>query len=134
MRIIADTNILLRAFVGDDPKQEKLAQAELAAAELVAVPTVAFCEFVWVLAQGYKTPAAEIAAVIRVVLASANVVTNRQAVESGLALLEEGADFADGVIAHEGAEIGGDTFVSFDKDAVKRLSRLGVKARTPGSI
>ena len=33
MRIIADSNILLRAIVGDDPRQEKLAQAELAAAE-----------------------------------------------------------------------------------------------------
>lgn len=131
MRIIADTNILLRAFVGDDPNQERLAQAELANAELVAIPTVALCEFVWVLTQGYKKPVAEVAAVIRVVLASANVVTNRQAVEAGLALLEDGADFADGVIAHEGAEAGGDTFVSFDRDAVKILSRRSIAARVP---
>lgn len=131
MRIIADTNVLLRALVGDDPKQEKLAQAELANAELVAIPTVVLCEFVWVLTQGYKKPVTEIASAIRVVLASGNVVTNRAAVEAGIAALEDGADFADGVIAYEGREIGGDTFVSFDKDAVKLLSRGGAKARLP---
>jgi predicted nucleic-acid-binding protein len=131
VRIIADSNILLRAFVGDDPKQEKLAQAVLAAADLVAIPTVALCEFVWVLKQGYKKAPADIAATIRVVVAAENVVTNRQAIEAGLSLLEEGADFADGVIAHEGKEFGGDTFVSFDKDAVKLLARHGVNARVP---
>ena len=131
VRIIADSNILLRAIVGDDPRQEKLAQTELAAAEVIAIPTPVFCEFVWVLVQGYKKPVAEIAAAIRVFLDSRTVVANRQAVEAGVALLEDGADFADGAIAHEGAQLGSDTFVSFDKDAVKILMRHGYKARTP---
>lgn len=132
VRIIADSNILLRAIVGDDPRQEKLAQAALASAEVVAIPTPVFCEFVWVLAQGYKKSGNEIATAIRLVLDSENVIANRQAVEAGLALLEDGGDFADGAIAHEGAELGAETFVSFDKDAVKRLVQHGYKARTPG--
>jgi len=39
---------------------------------------------------------------------------NRPAAEAGLALLEAGGDFADGVIAHEGRWLGAEAFVSFD--------------------
>jgi predicted nucleic-acid-binding protein len=54
-----------------------------------------------------------------------NVAMNRPAVEAGLALLEAGGDFADGVIAYEGSWLGGETFVSFDKKAVALLSAQG---------
>ncbi len=40
-----------------------------------------------------------------------------------LAVLEAGGDFSDGVIAYEGAWLDGETFVSFDKQAVTLLSR-----------
>jgi predicted nucleic-acid-binding protein len=46
-----------------------------------------------------------------------------------LAFLKAGGDFADGVIAHEGRWLGGETFVSFDKKAVSLLSGQGVKAK-----
>ena len=45
----------------------------------------------------------------------ANVVVNRPAAEAGLALLDAGGDFADGIIAYEGSRLGADIFVSFDK-------------------
>ena len=41
-------------------------------------------------------------------------------------LLEAGGDFADGVIAHQGQWLGGDTFVSFDRQAVALLREQGV--------
>jgi len=44
---------------------------------------------------------------------------NRPAVEAGLAMLEAGGDFADGIMAYEGRWLGGETFVSFNK---KRLN------------
>lgn len=66
MKITADTNVLLRFLVDDDPQQSA-------------------------------------------------------AVEAGLKVLEAGGDFADGVIAFDGAWQGGDVFVSFDKRAVKAL-------------
>jgi predicted nucleic-acid-binding protein len=44
-----------------------------------------------------------------------NVALDRPAVEAGLALLEKDGDFADGVIACEGAWLGADEFVSFGK-------------------
>jgi len=46
-------------------------------------------------------------------------------VEAGLALLDAGGDFADGIMAHEGKWLGGETFVSFDKQAVGLLSKQG---------
>ena len=44
-------------------------------------------------------------------------------------MLEANGDFADGVIAHEGIWLGGETFVSFDKRAVSLLTARGQPAR-----
>jgi predicted nucleic-acid-binding protein len=129
MKITADTNVLVRAITGDDKKQSAIAQAELERANVVAVPLPALCELVWVLMQGYKIPSTEIANAIRRLINSANVVVNRPAVEAGLMLLDAGGDFADGVIAYEGKWLGGATFLSFDKKAVKRLADQGEQAR-----
>lgn len=49
MRITADTNVLVRAVVGDDPSLAEAAMAALRGAERIAVPLPALCEFVWVL-------------------------------------------------------------------------------------
>jgi predicted nucleic-acid-binding protein len=57
------------------------------------------------------------------------VVTNRPAAEAGLALLDRGGDFADGVIAYEGHWLGAEEFVSFDKQAVSLLKSQGKRAR-----
>jgi predicted nucleic-acid-binding protein len=46
-----------------------------------------------------------------------------------LALLDAGGDFADGVIAHEGSWLGADTFISFDKKAVKLMEAQGGSVR-----
>lgn len=129
MRITADTNVLVRAITGDDARQSRAAQAALAKAEVVAVALPALCELVWVLSQGYRIPAAEIAQTIRRLMNSANVVTNRLAVEAGLALLDAGGDFADGVIAYEGRWLGAATFVSFDKRAAALLQAQGESVR-----
>lgn len=125
MRITADTNVLVRAIVADEPKQARLAQSALEKADLIAITPTTLCEFVWVLSRGYDIPLAEVATAIRRLIASANVEVNRPAVEAGLALLSQSGDFADGIIAFEGASLGATTFASFDKDAVKRLKKLG---------
>lgn len=129
MKITADTNVLVRMITEDDKRQGKLAQTQLAEADLVALTIPTLCEFVWVLSQGYKIPAAEIAEAIRRLAASASVVVNRPAVEAGLAMLEAGGDFADGVIAYEGRWLGAETFVSFDKKAVRLIEEQGEAAR-----
>lgn len=129
MKITADTNVLVRAITGDHRRQSKVAQAELAGADVVALALPALCELVWVLSQGYGIAAADIAEAIRRLINGDNVVVNRSAAEAGLALLEAGGDFADGVIAHEGSWLGADAFISFDKKAVKLLERRGEAAR-----
>lgn len=125
MKINADTNLLVRIVVGDDPAQAKAAVDLLASAELVAITLQSFCELSWVLSRHYGASRDMIADAIRAFLDTENVVTNLPSVEAGLALLEAGGDFADGVIAHEGQWLGGDTFVSFDKKAVKLLKAQG---------
>ena len=132
MKITADTNVLVRAAVMDDPTQSALAVAALIEAELVAAPLPSLCEFVWVMTRGYKRSAQEVAAALRKLAASASVVVDRPAVEAGLALLERGGDFADGVIAFEGRRAGGAVFTSFDRDAVALIAATGGEARLLG--
>ena len=129
MKIAADTNILLRDALQDDPVQSRLARKVLESAELVVIPVPVLCEFVWVLRQGYKRPAVEIANAIRVLMDRSNVVMNQPAVEAGLEVLEKGGDFADGAIAYEGHWLGAEEFVSFDKQAVSLLRSQGKQAR-----
>ena len=114
---------------GDDPAQGKAAKAALAEAERVAIPTPVLCEFVWVLARGYGVPADQIGDCIRRLIDSDRVETDRAAVESGLTLLDAGGGFADGVIAFEGAALGGEVFLSFDRDTVKQLKQNGWPAK-----
>ncbi|ARN81435.1 type II toxin-antitoxin system VapC family toxin [Methylocystis bryophila] len=129
MKITADTNLLVRAAIGDDQKQARAAAAMLSKATLVAVSTAALCEFVWVLRRLYRFERDEIVAALRALTEAANVEVDEPAAAAGLAMLEAGGDFADGVMAFEGQRLGGETFVSFDKKAVTRLSKLGVKAQ-----
>ena len=132
MKITADTNILIRAITGDDARQSLIARTLLAEAEVVALPLAALCELVWVLARGYREPRARISQAMRLLLASPNVAVNRPAAEAGLALLEAGGDFADGIIAYEGRWLGAAEFISFDHEAVARLTTLGEPARLVG--
>ena len=129
MRITADTNVLIRAAVQDDPHQARLAAKALRGADLVAVAVPALCEFVWVLRRGYKKSISDISGAIHRLMKSANVVINRPAIEAGLSVLNAGGDFADGVIAYEGDWLGSEEFVSFDSKAGFLLQSQGARAR-----
>ncbi|MBW8733610.1 MAG: type II toxin-antitoxin system VapC family toxin [Asticcacaulis sp.] len=128
MKITPDTNVLVRLIVGDDEKQQVKAAETLESAELVAISVHSLCEFVWVLQRSYKVAKADISAAIRRLLEMRNVVANRPTIEAGLAILDAGGDFADGVIAFDGQWLGGETFVSYDKSAVERLKVKGAQA------
>lgn len=130
MRIAVDTNILVRAAVRDNPIQTEAAMREMARAELLALALPCLCEFAWVLRSVYGFRSADIGIAIRSVVAAGNVETNRPAVEAGLAMLDAGGDFADGVIAYEGRWLGAETFVSFDREAVGMLRAQGQQARS----
>ncbi|MBO9333151.1 VapC toxin family PIN domain ribonuclease [Achromobacter pulmonis] len=125
MKVTVDANVLVRGLVRDDPEQASVADQVLREATLIAVPLPCLCELFWILRRVYGFEPATIAVAIRALIDTENVVMNRPAVEAGLALLEAGGDFADGVIAYEGMWLGGETFVSFDKRAVSLLKKQG---------
>ena len=128
MKISLDTNVLLRLVVGDDAAQQRTVAETLDAAELVAISVHVLCEFAWVLGRGYGVAKIDIATAIRRILDMRNVIANRPMIEAGLAVLDTGGDFADGAIAFDGRWLGGETFVSFDRQAVKLLEEQGTAA------
>ena len=133
MRMTAAANVLLRAAVMDDPVQGSIAAEALLEADVVAVTLPSLCEFVWVLARGYKKSAGEVANAVRKLVESAGVLVDRPAVEAGLAVLEGGGDFADGIIAFEGRRAGGLVFTTFDAKAAALVRATGGEARVLGA-
>jgi predicted nucleic-acid-binding protein len=129
MKITPDTNILIRAVVRDDVKQAQAATRLLKEAELIAVSLPCLCEFVWVLRRVYNFGLGDISAALDALLDASNVAVNRPAVDAGLAILNAGGDFADGLIAFEGNWLGAETFVSFDKRAVSLITKQGQQAK-----
>lgn len=129
MKITVDTNVLVRMIVADDAAQAEVATALFAEAETIVVGLQTLTELVWVLRRSYGIRKPDIAAAIRMIGDTDKVVVDRPALEAGLASLEAGGDFADGVVAYEGAWLGGDTFASFDKKAVSVLADLGYGTR-----
>jgi len=132
VKIAVDTNVLVRICVRDDPRQAQIAEQAVEQAERVVISLPCLCEFVWVLRRVYHFDSASVASALRALLETDHVTMNRAAVETGLAILEAGGDFADGVLAHEGAALGGEMFVSFDKKAAALLSKQGLSARLLG--
>ena len=129
MKISVDTNVLARAVLQDDAEQARAAAKILEEASLIAISLPCLCELAWILLRGAQFPKEKVAVAIRALLDAGNVVMNRPAVEAGLSILAAGGDFADGVIAYEGNWLGGEIFVSFDKQAVSILTAQGQSAR-----
>lgn len=129
MKMIADTNVLVRAVLDDDAVQSRASRLALSSADQIVISRHAFCEMVWVLRQRYKMPREEIVRSVLGYLEAGNVVTDTAAVQAGLEAMKSGADFADGVIAYEGRWLGGEEFVSFDKKAVAAIAQQGLRSR-----
>ena len=129
MRITIDTNVLLRVVLHDDPAQAKVAEKMLSNASLVAFPMPCLCELVWVLGRSYNFQRADVVRVLDALCSASNVAVDRAAVDAGIAALNAGGDFADGVIAFQGRWQGGETFVSFDKKAVGVLASQGYETK-----
>ena len=129
VKLTLDTNVLVRLATQDNPQQAAAALKVLQTASLIAVPSTTLCETVWVLIRGYRYTPEQVAHAIRTLLQVSQVVCNTPAVLAGLALLQSGGDFADGVIAFEGELMGGQEFVTFDKAAAKLLKQQKRKVR-----
>jgi len=124
-----DTNALLRFFLRDNPQQAACVDSEIMAATAVAIPTTALCEMVWVLKSGYHRTRDDIRAIVAGIVCKADVIVDEVAVNAGLAVLDAGGDFADGVIAAESRRLGGDEFLTFDRRAARAFRTVGIPAR-----
>lgn len=129
MKVTLDTNVLVRLATQDDAAQAAKALQVLQNATLIAVPTPALCELVWVLLRGYRYTPVQVAQAVRTLIQVRHVVCHTPAVLAGLAVLEAGGDFADGAIAYEGELLGGPEFVTFDQQAAKLLKEQKRKVR-----
>ena len=127
--ITADTNVLVRYTMHDDPIQADTAHRAIHSADIVCIPTTALCEYAWVLRSVYRLSRTDIAQALRTIIGAENVRVNEVAVQKGLAMLDLGGDFADGVIAVEGQWLGGEEFVTFDRQAADLLPAVGIRAR-----
>ena len=129
MKIAVDTNVLVRTVVRDDAVQYEAATGIMARAQTVGIAVLSLCELAWVLRGVYRFQPPDISQAIRILITADNVETDLPAAEAGLAMLEAGGDFADGVIAYEGRWLGAETFVSFDRRAVEMLKAQGQIAK-----
>ena len=121
MSIGVDTNVLVRYLTWDDEAQAHAASSVLEGDETVAISTIVLCELAWVLKRAYRYRAEQIAEAIRRIVTSRNVEVDRHAAESGLSTLEQGGDFADGVILVDTVRPGCRHMVTFDQDFARLL-------------
>lgn len=126
MAAIVDTNVLMRVMIMDSPAESIAAQAFVENNDII-IPTQVFCEMVWVLRRLYKLKQADIIEAVSTWMSVRTAVFDRPAVEAGLAFLEAGGDFADGVIEFEGRRLGGETFATFDRRAAAIIESQGRK-------
>ena len=135
MIVIADTNVLARIVTEDDKLQTEAAFSLFLSATKFVIPTIVFCELAWLLSRSpkYRKPTAFISNAIRGFLGTKNVAAENDVVLAGLRMLDDGGDFADGVVQYTGSLLAGApaTFASFDQDAVRRLSARGITAMVP---
>lgn len=134
MKIIVDTNLLVRVATWDNEDQSAKARDFLTMAEAIVVPLPCILEFVWVLRSVYRFSRDEVAQALGTLIDSRNVIADDAAIRAGLHVYAAGGDFADGVIAASGAAMGGDTFVSFDRKAVARIRSIGIPAELATSL
>lgn len=108
----ADTNIIVRAITGDDPKQTPLALAVIAAG--ILLPLTVIMETEWVLRSWFRYKRADIAASLLDMIDSATVTTpDETAIRWALARYAAGADLAD--MLHLTQSRRADAFLTFDQ-------------------
>jgi predicted nucleic-acid-binding protein len=133
VKIIVDTNILVRLLVRDDETQFQAVVKLISDAQEIVIPTHVICELIWVLSYSYKLKTSAIAEKIKGILNSVKVIINNDEIEAGLLIMEKGGDFADGINAYTGSVMASDScvFVSFDKQAVRLFTEEGIPAMVP---
>ena len=121
--IAVDTNLLVRLLTNDDPVEAKRALRVMESDDIL-IPKTVLLETEWVLRHGYVLAREIIAQSFQKLLGIPNVKTeDQQAVNQALRWYQEGLDFADAL--HLASSAKADRFATFDRDFVKKASKLG---------
>lgn len=131
--VVVDTNVVLSLITDRDLRQQSAASrffGKAAAGELqIVLPQVVLVEIVYVLANLYRRPGPEIAALLGDLLAMPHLaVEDRVPWDSALRIWPQRVrDFADGVLVAV-AKAGNHAFASFDRKLTRRVRRLAVES------
>ncbi len=126
----ADTNVIVRYLMSDDPAQTVKARA-IIGQEPVFVPRTVVLEVEWVLRSVYEVPVGRIIPALRAVAGLPGVsVEDAPMVAKAMDWAEGGMDLADAL--HLAAAAGCDGFLTFDKRFARSAARLeGVPVTMP---
>jgi predicted nucleic-acid-binding protein len=116
-----DTNILIRVLAKDDSRQWQIATEIFNTSRVVILSTV-LLETEWVLRKSMGLNSNQIGELFRAMLLSETIVfRERDRVLATLEAFDAGMDFADAFHICGAAE--GETFITFDRNLVKRAKR-----------
>lgn len=117
----ADTNVLIRYLVQDDPAQSTAASALFGSFTVESpgyLSVTVLVETFWVLKRAYKISQKEIANVLNDLASSEELVVEQSdLVRQAARLAAEGYDFADALVALNGRERGCDYTATLDEKA-----------------
>lgn len=128
-----DTNLFIRYLTNDDPKKadrvERLLNEAAAGKVRLVTAEMVLAETVWVLESSYGLKSAEVAPLIRAILATPGLdVTNASLVARALEHYElRNIDFIDGYIAAVMEKQGITELYSFDKKHISRIKAISRK-------
>jgi predicted nucleic-acid-binding protein len=119
--IALDTNILIRLFVRDDPRQtllvDQLIQSAVEAGEPCFITDAVLCEIEWVLTESYGARREDVLAAMQELMAQdIFVFDDREAFRQAINSYQRGkAEFSDFLIGAKGQARGGRTTYTFDR-------------------
>jgi predicted nucleic-acid-binding protein len=115
-----DTNVLVRILLDDDAHQAERARAYVVKNAPCWLNRIVLCETVWVLERFNGFSRTRIALALRQILDTNQFeIEDVGAMQSGVAALEEGFDFADAMIAATNRSNGCDATATFDRKAAR---------------
>ena len=120
-----DTNVLVRYFTDDEPKQAKaartLVESRLTRESPGYVNVVTLAETAWVLQRLYGAGRGEVAQIVDSLLTAPNIVVERKAVvrKALQGYVSTATGFSDCLIAQLNAGAGCESTVTFDRQAAK---------------
>ncbi len=120
-----DTNILVRYLIGDDPAQfraaSRLIENDCSVQEPGFVNQVVLVELVWVLESAYKLARPEIVRALGGLLLTSQLsIEHPDDARAALDEYENGADFADSLIAAANVRVGCEYTATLDRQASRR--------------